>query len=162
MMGFLSDWWSGGGTAVVEPATSRDAARLAQLHGASFHRGWGEGEFEVMLRERNTLVHRLKLGRKVIGFAVSRMAADEAEILSIAVDERQRGRGLSRNLLLTHLGHLAGRGVRTIFLEVEENNQPARRLYERMGFAVVGRRERYYQQSGGEQLNALLMRRDLS
>ena len=64
---------------------ARDAARLAQLHGASFHRGWGEGEFEVMLRERNTLVHRLKRGRNVIGFAVSRMAADEAEILSIAV-----------------------------------------------------------------------------
>jgi [ribosomal protein S18]-alanine N-acetyltransferase len=161
MIGWLSDWWSGG-TAVVEPATLRDAARLAQLHGASFHRGWGEAEFEVMLRERNTLVHRLKLGRKVIGFAVSRMAADEAEILSIAIDADQRGRGLSRNLLLTHLGHLAGRGVRSIFLEVEENNQPARRLYEWAGFGVVGRRESYYQQAGREQLNALLMRRDLS
>ncbi len=65
-------------------------------------------------------------------------------------------------LLLTHLGHLAGRGVRTIFLEVEENNHPARRLYERNGFSTVGRRESYYRQSGGEQLNALLMRRDLS
>ena len=98
----------------------------------------------------------------MIGFAVSRMAADEAEILSIAVDAGQRGRGLSRDLLLTHLGHLAGRGVRSVFLEVEENNQPARRLYERAGFAVAGRRERYYRQPGGEQLNALLMRRDLS
>ena len=88
-----------------------------------------------MLSERNTLVHRLRLGRKIIGFAVSRMAADEAEILSIAVAAGHRGRGLSRDLLLTHLGHLAGRGVRTVFLEVEENNQPARRLYERAGFA---------------------------
>lgn len=161
MMAWLAEWW-GGGTAVVEPASLRDAARLAQLHGASFHRGWGEGEFEAMLAERNTLVHRLKQGRKVIGFAVSRIAADEAEILSIAIDAGQRGRGLSRNLLLTHLGHLAGHGVRTIFLEVEENNAPARRLYERAGFSVVGRRERYYRQPGGEQLNALLMRRDLS
>jgi ribosomal-protein-alanine N-acetyltransferase len=161
MMVWLSDWW-GGGTAIVEQATLRDAARLAQMHGASFHRGWGEGEFEVMLRERNTLVHRLKLGRKVIGFAVSRMGADEAEILSIAVDAAWRGRGLSNNLLLTHLGHLAGRGIRTIFLEVEENNAPARRLYEKTGFGIVGRRERYYKQGDGEQLNALLMRRDLS
>jgi [ribosomal protein S18]-alanine N-acetyltransferase len=166
MMAWLADswlagWW-GGGSAAVEPAAPRDVARLAQLHGASFHRGWGEGEFEAMLAERNTLVHRLRLGRKVIGFAVSRLAADEAEILSIAIDAPQRGRGLSRQLLLTHLGHLAGRGVRTVFLEVEENNQPARRLYERAGFRVVGRRERYYRQPGGEQLNALLMRRDLS
>jgi ribosomal-protein-alanine N-acetyltransferase len=161
MINWLSTWWRGG-TARVEAATLRDARRLAQLHGESFHRGWGEAEFETMLSERNTLVHRLRLGNKVIGFAVSRMAADEAEILSIAVAASHRGRGLSRNLLLTHLGHLAGHGVRTIFLEVEENNQPARRLYERAGFSVAGRRERYYQQPGGEQLNALLMRRDLS
>ncbi len=161
MMNWLAQWWSGG-AAGVEPASLRDARRLAQLHGESFHRGWGEGEFETMLSERNTLVHRLRIGNKVVGFAVSRMAADEAEILSIAVAGSHRGRGLSRNLLLTHLGHLAGHGVRTIFLEVEENNQPARRLYERAGFSVAGRRERYYQQPGGEHLNALLMRRDLS
>lgn len=160
MMGWLSGLLSGG-TPAIDLASIRDAQKLAQLHGASFHRGWGESEFESMLSERNTLVHRLRLGRKIIGFAVSRIGADEAEILSIAVDAAHRGRGLSRNLLLTHLGYLAGRGVRTIFLEVEENNQPARRLYERAGFAVVGRRERYYHQ-GGEQLNALLMRRDLS
>jgi ribosomal-protein-alanine N-acetyltransferase len=115
-----------------------------------------------MLSQRNTLVHRLRLGSKFIGFAVSRMAADEAEILSIAIAPGQRGRGLSRQLLLTHLGHLAGRGVRTVFLEVEENNQPARRLYDRAGFTVAGRRERYYREAGGEQLNALVMRRDLS
>jgi ribosomal-protein-alanine N-acetyltransferase len=165
MIGQMSSWLSGlwgGGTAVIEPATLRDAPKLAQLHGASFHRGWGEGEFESMLTERNTLVHRLRSGRNLIGFAVSRMAADEAEILSIAVAPNQRGRGLSRKLLLTHLGHLAGRGVRTVFLEVEENNQPARRLYDRAGFAVAGRRERYYREPDGQQLNAVLMRRDLS
>jgi [ribosomal protein S18]-alanine N-acetyltransferase len=162
MIAWLSDLWGGGGATVIEPATLRDAHRLAQLHGASFHRGWGEGEFEQMLRERNTLVHRLRQGRNIIGFAVSRIAADEAEILSIAVDAKHRGRGLSRNLLLTHLGHLAGHGVRAVFLEVEENNQPARRLYDRAGFGVAGRRERYYKQASGEQLNAVLMRRDLS
>jgi [ribosomal protein S18]-alanine N-acetyltransferase len=161
MMAWLSGLWRGG-TAEIEPASLRDAPALARIHGASFHRGWGEGEFESMLTERNTLVHRLRLGRKVIGFSISRMAADEAEILSIAVAETHRGRGLSNKLLLSHLGHLAGRGVRTVFLEVEENNRPARRLYERAGFAVVGHRERYYRQSGEEPLNALLMRRDLS
>jgi ribosomal-protein-alanine N-acetyltransferase len=164
MIGSMFHWLSGlwGGGAVIETATSRDSKRLSQLHGASFHRGWGEGEFEQMLRERNTLVHRLRQGRNIIGFAVSRKAADEAEILSIAVDPRHRGRGLSRNLLLTHLGYLAGRGVRTVYLEVEENNKPARQLYTRAGFVVNGRRERYYKQHDGEPLDALLMRRDLS
>lgn len=161
MTAWLSEWWRGG-AATVEPATPRDAGRLALLHGESFHRGWGEAEFEAMLTERNTLLHRLRIGHKIVGFAVSRIAADEAEILSIAVAVSHRGLGLSRNLLVTHLGHLAGRGVRAVFLEVEENNQPARRLYEGCGFTVIGRRERYYREANGEQLNALVMRRDLS
>ena len=152
----------GRGAAAIAEARLRDAEAIAALHAASFHRGWGEGEFESMLAESNTLAHRLRLGRKTIGFAMSRIGADEAEILSIAIDPRFRGQGLSLSLLLTHLGHLAGRGVRTIFLEVEESNRPALRLYERAGFLLVGRRERYYQQAGGEHLNALLMRRDLS
>ena len=52
MAGFFGSWFSGWRSrdiAVVEAAGPRDAARLAQLHGASFHRGWGEGEFELML-----------------------------------------------------------------------------------------------------------------
>ncbi|AVT79335.1 ribosomal protein S18-alanine N-acetyltransferase [Rhodopseudomonas palustris] len=161
MMTWLAEFW-GYADAVVETATLRDAPKLAELHAASFHRGWDEQEFADLLSERNTLVHRLRVGRRIIGFVASRIGADEAEILSIAIAASYRGRGLSREMLLTHLGHLAGRGVATVFLEVEENNQPARRLYNRTGFQVVGRRERYYRQPNGEQLNALIMRRDLS
>lgn len=161
MMTWLAEFW-GYADAVVETATLRDAPKLSELHAASFHRGWDEQEFADLLSERNTLVHRLRVGRRIIGFVASRIGADEAEILSIAIAASYRGRGLSREMLLTHLGHLAGRGVATVFLEVEENNQPARRLYNRTGFQVVGRRERYYRQPNGEQLNALIMRRDLS
>ncbi len=120
------------------------------------------GEFEQILGERSALAHRLRLGNKIIGFIVSRTAADEAEILSVAVDSDYRGRGLSRDLLRTHLGYLAGHGLKTVFLEVEENNRPARALYEKAGFRMVGRRERYYKDSSGEQLNALVMQRTLS
>ncbi|WP_425989348.1 ribosomal protein S18-alanine N-acetyltransferase [Afipia sp. DC4300-2b1] len=148
--------------ATVEPANLRDAPRLSQLHRASFHRGWGTDEFEQILIERNALAHRLRLGGSIIGFIVSRTAADEAEILSVAVAQKHRGRGFSRDLLRTHLGHLAGHGLKTVFLEVEENNRPARALYERAGFRVVGRRERYYKDASGEQLNAVVMQRDLS
>jgi len=148
--------------ATVEPANLRDAPRLSQLHRASFHRGWGTDEFEQILIERNALAHRLRLGGSTIGFIVSRTAADEAEILSVAVAQKHRGQGFSRDLLRTHLGHLAGLGLKTVFLEVEENNRPARALYERAGFRVVGRRERYYKDASGEQLNAVVMQRDLS
>jgi len=152
----------GATTPVVEVANLHDAPRLSQLHRASFHRGWGADEFEQILIERNALAHRLRLGRTIIGFIVSRTAADEAEILSVAIASNQRGHGYSRDLLRTHLGHLAGLGLTTVFLEVEESNRPARALYERAGFRVVGRRERYYKDASGEQLNAVVMQRDLS
>ena len=153
--------WFARANAVVEPAGMRDAASLSHLHRASFHRGWGTDEFEQILIERNALAHRLRLGKSTIGFIVSRSAADEAEILSVAVAPKYRGRGFSRDLLRTHLGYLAAREIRTVFLEVEENNRPARALYERAGFSTVGRRERYYKDSSGQDLNAIVMRRDL-
>jgi len=150
------------GAAAVEPANLRDASTLARLHKTSFNRGWDVGEFEQLLADRSVLAHRLRMGRTVAGFIFSRMAADEAEILSVAIAPHLRGRGLSGPLVQTHLGYLAGSGIRTVFLEVEENNRPARALYERAGFKTVGRRERYYKDDSGAQLNAIVMRRDLS
>jgi len=125
------------------------------------------GAGDIELRELDEAVRQIALAENTAvfqGYVAGGILGitEESSHSPIAIDADKRGRGLSRNLLLTHLGHLAGRGVRRIFLEVEENNAPARRLYERCGFAVVGRRERYYRQANGEQLNALLMRRDLS
>ena len=85
------------------------------------------------------------------------MAQKMSEILSIAIARRQRGRGFARPLLDLHLRRLAGLGTRAVFLEVDENNAPARALYRRAGFRDVGRRQSYYQ-SGA---SALVLRRDL-
>lgn len=161
MIGWLSRLFAPATTS-IEPTTTRDAPKLSQLHRASFHRGWSVGEFETMLAERNTFAQRLMRGRTTIGFIISRLAADEAEILSVAIASSERGRGLSRELVASHLGHLAGLGIHRVFLEVEENNEPAVRLYRRAGFQVVGRREQYYRDASGAKLNALIMQRDLS
>lgn len=145
----------------VELGTARDSAAFARLHAAAFHRGWSEGEFEQILIERNALAHRSRQGRNVNGFIVSRLAGDEAEILSVAVAKSAQGRGIGGALLAAHLGTLAGRGIRTVFLEVEEANRAARALYRRCGFTDVGRREGYYRQPGAMPALAVVMRRDL-
>jgi ribosomal-protein-alanine N-acetyltransferase len=147
---------------VVETAGPRDSAAFARLHAASFHRGWSEHEFEQLLVERNVIAHRLKRGRHILGFILSRLAADEAEILSVAVAPNERGQGLSRDLLHAHLGQLAALGIKTLHLEVEEANVPARRLYARSGFRDVGHRDGYYQGAGATRARAVVMSRDLS
>ena len=90
------------------------------------------------------IAHRALTGARLAGFIMSRLVEDEAEILSVAVARRQRGRGLARRLLNLHLRRLAGLGARTVFLEVDEHNAPALRLYQRAGFREVSRRPNYY------------------
>ena len=145
------------GEPTLSPARARDAASLAALHAASFSRGWSESEFEQLLTDRSVICDRAASGRRNVGFIVSRRAADEAEILSVAVVRAWQGRGLARRLLDLHLRRLAGLRLRAVFLEVDEDNAPALRLYARAGFREVGRRKGYY--SAGK--SALVLRRDL-
>jgi [ribosomal protein S18]-alanine N-acetyltransferase len=144
----LTNWLSGRLLASTEPvlgeAEPRDAAALSALHAASFRRGWSEDEIERLLLDRQVIAHRAMQGGKLAGFILSRTAAGEAEILSVAVGSRWQGRGLGRKLLDLHLRRLAGLLVGTVFLEVEEGNRPALRLYAAAGFRQVGRRPGYY------------------
>jgi ribosomal-protein-alanine N-acetyltransferase len=129
---------------VISEARPGDAAALAALHAACFNRGWNEDEFERLLLDRAVLAHRATMGRRIVGFIVSRIIAGEAEILSVAVATARRGRGLAKQMLNLHLRRLVGLGTRTVFLEVDEHNMAANRLYQRFGFRTVGRREGYY------------------
>jgi len=164
-MGFFANLFARGDP-VLSEATVSDAAAIAALHAACFRRGWSEQEVEGLLLDRNVMTHRAMVtgklaGRTLAGFLMSRLAADEAEILSVAVGEAWRGRGLARNLLALHLRRLAGLGARTVFLEVGENNAPAIQLYARAGFHEVARRENYYRDAAGKSSGALVLRRDL-
>ena len=143
---------------VISEARKTDVRALAAVHAASFRRGWSEDEFQRLLSDRNTVTHRTTIGRTLIGFILSRLIGDEAEILSIAIAPGWRGRGLSRPLLDLHLRRLAGLGARAVFLEVDKENAPARRLYQRAGFYEVGQRQGYYDSGAA----ALVLRRDLA
>jgi ribosomal-protein-alanine N-acetyltransferase len=78
------------------------------------------------------------------GAVAAREAADEAEILNLAVAPAWRGRGIGRRLMETALEAVVSSGVRRVFLEVRESNARARAFYSGMGFAESGRRPGYY------------------
>ena len=161
MMGFLTQLFARAEPALSE-TSARDTTAIAALHAASFRRGWSEQEVEGLLLDRQVIAHRAISGGRLAGFIMSRLAADEAEILSVAVASRQRGRGLARRLLDLHLRRLAGLGARAVFLEVDEHNTAAIKLYDRAGFREVARRPNYYPSPGGKPAAALVLRRDLA
>lgn len=150
-----------GAEPVIADATAKDAAAIGRLHGASFRRGWSDDEIERLLLDRSVIAQRVMIGQSFAGFVMSRIADGEAEILSIAVGTARKGQGLAGRLLRHHLGRLAAARVQAVFLEVDEGNEPAIRLYRRAGFREVGRRPGYYPAEGGRPSDALILRRDL-
>jgi ribosomal-protein-alanine N-acetyltransferase len=149
---------------VIGLAAPRDARDLADIHRSGFERGWDASEFERLLSDQSVIGHVARPGgrSRVTGFVLSRLVLDESEILTIAVDPRARRAGQGRLLLRSHLGRLAALGIRSVFLEVAENNQAARHLYRKFGFEEVGRRKGYYGSQAGAAATALVMRRDLA
>lgn len=136
-----------------------DAADVAAIHAEGFHRAWATEEVEPLLVDPAVTAQGIgPSGGRLHGFVLSRRAADEAEILSIAVAKRNRGAGLAGRLLRAHLGRLASQGVRSLFLEVDEENRAARALYDRFGFAMVGQRTGYYPRPDGTRATALVLR----
>ena len=129
---------------------------MARLHGAAFvmPRPWSAGEIAVLLSSPLWFVVS-----EPQGFAMGRVVAGEAELLTIAVDPMAQGQGIGARLMRAFLGELQQRGAESVFLEVADTNAPARALYARAGFAVTGRRRGYYHAPDGSVVDAVLMAR---
>jgi len=95
------------------------------------------------------------------GFLLARALADESEILSLGVATDWRRHGAARVLLRAAMARAGEAGAARTRLEVAEDNVAARNLYSAEGFAVVGRRPRYYRRPGGTAAAALVFARDL-
>ena len=101
------------------------------------------------------------LGPQPLGFVLARAAAEDGEILSIGVHPDARGGGHGRRLVAAAERAAAALGATVLFLEVAEDNMPARALYKACGFDAVGRRPKYYRRAEGR-VAALILRRDIT
>ncbi len=133
------------------------APALAALHAEAFDRPWDGVAFASLLRTPGALA--LASGD---GFILAQAVVDEAEVLTLAVRPAVRRQGLGRALLEAVAAELAARGVRTLRLEVAEDNAAARALYAASGFRTAGRRRGYYARPGGPAVDAAVLVRALN
>lgn len=146
----------------VEPAMSQDAEAIAKLHAAGFYRGWPREDFATYLSDADTPAFvACDARRRIAGFAMLRLAADEAELLTIAVDPKWRSKGVGGALMRACFEDLLMSRARRIFLEVAADNPAAIKLYQRLGFAKISERKGYYARADGQPATALVMARDL-
>jgi ribosomal-protein-alanine N-acetyltransferase len=134
---------------VIQPAGPEHAAALALIHAEAFPPGarWIASTMAVQLGLPGVLGFVDQRG----GFVLARVAADEAEVLTLAVEPGARRLGLGRALMQAAMAAVTARGAASMALEVAERNAAARALYAGLGFVAVGRRRGYYG-AGGDAL----------
>lgn len=127
-------------------AARTDLAALAEIERRAFPEPWSRAVLEGELSSPYgfVLVAAPAEDRAPVGYAAFRTAADEAELLRLAVVPEERGRGIGRELVERGLERLSWEGIASCFLEVREGNAHARLLYEHTGFTCTGRRRGYY------------------
>jgi [ribosomal protein S18]-alanine N-acetyltransferase len=143
-----------------------DLDRAAALHGESFvplgERAWTRQDLAELLAAPGVTGLLLQAEGRDVGVALCRVAADESELLTLAVRPTERRRGMGRRLLTAMIDRMREAGARALFLEVGADNPPARRLYDAMGFQVIGTRPAYYRRGDAPPANALIMRLSLN
>lgn len=128
------------------------AAREAELHAHP----WSRGNFVDALAAGND-AWIMRRADEAIGYAIVLNVLDEAHLLDIGVVAAQQGRGLGRAFVDWLCARARQHGMESFFLEVRPSNVAALRLYERCGFAEIGRRRGYYPAVGGRE-DAIVMR----
>lgn len=147
----------------IQACGSEAAGVLAALHAEAFagqsEELWTEKSLRELLLMPGALALLAMQGGAPVGFILLRQAADEAEIITLAVQPQLRRQGVARRLLTVGLAKVTGRGAQQCFLEVADTNIAARGLYASAGFLEVGRRPGYYRDAAGVPRDAILMRR---
>jgi ribosomal-protein-alanine N-acetyltransferase len=134
-------------------------AELAGVHARAMDTGpaWTEADFAGLLASAGVFS-----AGDDRGIVLGRVAADEAELLTLAVLPEHRRCGLGRGLLALFEEDAQRRGAAIAHLEVDAGNAAAISLYARRGYVEVGRRKGYYRAGDGSRSDAVLMSRTLA
>ena len=147
-----------GSAPLLRVAEAGDAAAMAVLQGACFpQEPWDAEAFRSLLAMPGALGLILDIRGDMAGLILLRQAADEVEVVTLAVAEDWRRQGCGGLLLSRGLERAMKSGARRAFLEVAEDNAAARRLYAAAGFQVCGRRVAYYRRGSTRVCDALVL-----
>ncbi len=127
------------------PMRIADLDRVLQIEYVAFTMPWSSLTYRNLLHRKDAELWVAESADDgVVGYAGYWGVLDEAELGTLAVDPRRRGRGVARRLLEHMIERVRQRGMKALFLEVRISNDPARRLYAGFGFSQVGVRRNYY------------------
>ncbi|MCQ2091566.1 MAG: ribosomal protein S18-alanine N-acetyltransferase [Fibrobacter sp.] len=137
----------------------KDIPAVLDIQNALAFQDWNVRQMEQEISANYTYAVVYESGSaEILGYAIFHLLGPDTELLSIAVSDKVQRSGIGGELLLSGFSQLNFENGDCCFLEVRENNQKARRFYEKFGFQLFGIRKKYY--SDGE--NAALYKAESS
>ena len=129
----------------IREMTGADLAVVAALEAEIFSMPWSLQGFADTLGREDVLFLVAYEEETLLGYVGIYCTSDEGEITNVAVAPSARRRGVGQELLAELIGRLAQKEIYRIVLEVRVSNEPAIRLYEKQGFATMGKRKNFYE-----------------
>ena len=114
-----------------------DMPAVLRIERDSFDDPWTEEEFLGYLRERITIGQVAERGEIVVGYVVYRLHRARIEVVNLAVDPRERRRGVGTRLVGGLVQKLSAGRRRSITAKVRERNVAAQLFLRSCGFRAV-------------------------
>ena len=142
---------------IIEVMNSSHVAQIAALEKICFSDPWSEKSVASELDNKLAFWLVATEGDTIAGYIGSQTVMDETDMMNVAVHPDFRRQGIAEDLVNALVEQLKTMGSHCLTLEVRASNSPAIALYEKLGFAQIGRRKNYYR---NPREDALILRKE--
>ena len=142
---------------ILETMNAAHVAQIAALEKICFSDPWSERSIASELDNKLAFWLVATEGETVAGYIGSQTVMEETDMMNVAVHPDFRRQGIAEALVSGLVEHLKAMGSHCLTLEVRASNAPAIALYEKLGFAEIGRRKNYYR---NPREDALILRKE--
>lgn len=141
----------------ILPMTQCHVPQVAALEKICFSDPWSENSVAGELSNPLSCWLVCVENGTVLGYVGAQTVLGETDMMNLAVIPQARRQGIAESLILNLVAELKRQESHCLSLEVRASNAPARALYEKLGFAKVGRRPNYYR---NPKEDALILRKE--
>lgn len=142
---------------IITKMSSEHVPQIALLEKMCFHDPWSENSISSELNNSLSVWLVALDGESVVGYVGSQTVLGWTDMMNVAVHPDYRRKGIAEQLVVSLENELKNRESTCLTLEVRVSNEPAKSLYDKLGFAEVGRRKNYYR---NPREDALILRKE--
>lgn len=142
---------------IITKMSSEHVPQIALLEKMCFHDPWSENSISSELNNSLSVWLVALDGESVVGYVGSQTVLGWTDMMNVAVHPDYRRKGIAEQLVVSLENELKNRESTCLTLEVRVSNGPAKSLYDKLGFAEVGRRKNYYR---NPREDALILRKE--